>query len=372
MLRFILIILIASISLFAQGPNKFAKCNRSLWPHQINSPAAFDFASQMEMLAFVAVFIEQDSLKNELQLKTYLGLKRVTPESVMAWRKSMEQFLVINFNNCLFSDSTNFLNLQLPITWETITTKAAKLPENLDEKYVPWYQNAREFYKLYLYEQMRLAALFPRISSEILTFDSTEIQGTKFKDKEFLLTLDDGPSAKGGNTDKLIEVLSKENIPGYFFVLGERFSARLSSTNDTLIKTLYGNNRVGSHGYTHKAHPKYEQWENSLNQTDSLIKSTLNYNSSHFRPPYGQRNPNIVKFLQDKKCQVILWNIDSQDWSSKMSSEEISDRVETLMLLWRRGIVLFHDIHPKAANVLPKVQEHMRGAEIKWVGYSEL
>lgn len=372
MIRSFLIILVLSLSIFAQGPNKFAKCNRALWPHQINSPAAFDFASQMEMLAFIVVFNEHDSLKNDIQLRQYLGLKKVSPESVSLWRKSMEQIFIVNFNNCRFSDSTNFLNLSLPLTWESIVSKANEFPTILPEKYLSWYQNAKEFYKLYLYEQMRLAALFPRISSEILTFESTEIQGTEFKDKEFLLTLDDGPSIKDGNTDKLIEVLNKENIPGYFFVLGERFSTRLNTSSAASLKNLYGNHRIGSHGYIHKAHPRYELWKNSLSQTDSLIQLTFGYASKHFRPPYGQRNPDIVKFLKDKNSQVILWNIDSQDWSSKMSSDEVSDRVETLMLFWRKGIILFHDIHPKAATTLPKLQERIKGGEIKWIDFSSL
>lgn len=372
MYRYFFILLFFSLSIVAQGPNKLAKSDRSLWPHKITSPAAFDFASQMEMLAFINVFNGYDSLKSETQLKKFLGLKRVAPQSVASWKQSMKKLFVINFNNCLFKDSTNFLTITLPATWESILASATGLSHTLPKKYEPWYQNTQEFYKLYLYEQMRLAALFPRITSEILTLDPTEVQGTKFKDKEYLLTLDDGPSRKGGNTDRLIKILDRENIPGYFFVLGRKLNSRLKSSNPLAVKTLYGNHTVGSHGYKHNPHPRYKAWKSSLFLTDSLITSTFGYNSAHFRPPYGQRNRKIVDYLHKTECDVILWNIDSQDWSSKISSDEITDRVETLMLLWRRGVLLFHDIHPKVATVLPELQKRLTGGEIKWVDPKKL
>jgi hypothetical protein len=31
----------------------------------------------------------------------------------------------------------------------------------------------------------------------------------------------------------------------------------------------------------------------------------------------------------------------------------VSGRVLTLMLLWRHGVVLFHDVHPAARKALP-------------------
>jgi hypothetical protein len=64
---------------------------------------------------------------------------------------------------------------------------------------------------------------------------------------------------------------------------------------------------------------------------------------------------------------VALWQIDSQDWSSKVSAAAAGQRVLTLMLLWRRGVLLFHDIHSKAAGALPWVLQASQGAPVRWM-----
>jgi hypothetical protein len=38
----------------------------------------------------------------------------------------------------------------------------------------------------------------------------------------------------------------------------------------------------------------------------------------------------------------------------------------TLMLLWRRGVILFHDIHPKALVAVPWLLDHTRQTGVVW------
>ena len=63
----------------------------------------------------------------------------------------------------------------------------------------------------------------------------------------------------------------------------------------------------------------------------------------------------------------MLWGIGSQDWSKRLSPEAVADRVQTLMLLWRHGIVLFHDIHDKAPKALPTLIAVNRGNDVSWL-----
>jgi hypothetical protein len=66
--------------------------------------------------------------------------------------------------------------------------------------------------------------------------------------------------------------------------------------------------------------------------------------------------PSIASaFFEAQKLQVALWNIDSQDWQHQISSEDIVNRMLGLMLIKRRGVLLFHDVHPKAALALPAI-----------------
>ncbi|MEI8394432.1 MAG: hypothetical protein WCF85_06835 [Rhodospirillaceae bacterium] len=42
-----------------------------------------------------------------------------------------------------------------------------------------------------------------------------------------------------------------------------------------------------------------------------------------------------------------------QDWNGSVTADEAAQRVSILMRVWRRGVILFHDIHPKAARAVP-------------------
>ena len=63
---------------------------------------------------------------------------------------------------------------------------------------------------------------------------------------------------------------------------------------------------------------------------------------------------------------VALWNIDSQDWNSHISAAEAGQRVLNLMLLWRRGVILFHDIHTKAQQAVPWLINNTQQSGIVW------
>ena len=63
----------------------------------------------------------------------------------------------------------------------------------------------------------------------------------------------------------------------------------------------------------------------------------------------------------------MLWNIDSQDWNRRLSGKQIAHRVEALMLLGRRGTVLFHDIHPRALATMERLQSLVRANNQKWI-----
>jgi peptidoglycan/xylan/chitin deacetylase (PgdA/CDA1 family) len=85
-----------------------------------------------------------------------------------------------------------------------------------------------------------------------------------------------------------------------------------------------------------------------------------------FRPPYGQRLADSGSFFQQQQLHVGLWNIDSQDWSNKVSADAAGQRVLTLMLLWRRGVILFHDIHNKAQVAVPWLLQASQGSGLSW------
>jgi peptidoglycan/xylan/chitin deacetylase (PgdA/CDA1 family) len=224
----------------------------------------------------------------------------------------------------------------------------------------------REFYKAYLFEQFRLGALFQKVSSEIDVFNDNEITGAAFGDMAFLLSFDDGPSDRNGSSDRLIESLNRLGLHAVFFALGERLSLRQGKSGD--LAKLFANQCLASHGQTHQSHAKLKEWQASVLDSLAMAKSAApDAFANAFRPPYGQRRADSGDFFRRHGVKVVLWNIDSQDWHKKISAQDAVDRVVSLMLLRRKGIILFHDIHAKASVAIPRIFQTLENTAIQWL-----
>lgn len=361
MKKFIISFLVLCLSsgfVLANGPSKVAKADRSLWADEIGSREGFDKASGYEILSFIKTFDEiEKSLLSKEDVQKFVGRENISIESFEKYKKNIKVVMAKKYNDSRMkgyniSVQTMYDAKIAPprFVWEELVIKANADFEKLPEELLAWRENSKDFYQNYIYEQIRLACLFPNITSEIDVLEKSEITGIELADLHFILTFDDGPSPKNGNTDKLIKMLEEHNKKAIFFVLGDNFVKR----DD--VKNLYNGFVVGSHGKEHKPHVKPDFFKESLTFTKNEIDKKIgNQKNCYFRPPYGQRSVETVKYLKEKNCQVMLWNIDSQDWSNKMSAVQVKDRIVTLMLLWRSGIVLFHDIHPKAGELLPEI-----------------
>lgn len=340
--------------LYAAAQN-VAKSDRTLYPYKLDSKESFDFASKLEILTFLEVLLNAKD-----NIDDYISVKTPNADSIKRYIDSTIEVMRGNYDKSTHSYSYphNFLpNLKLE---DNYTALFEMMNHRLPKELQPWRENALAFYKAYVSEQLRLAALFPRITSEILTFNTNEIRGDELEDKHFILSFDDGPTKKYGNSDKLLNLLRDLDTPAIFFVLGESMQRR-----GWIDADFYKGFVLGYHGEEHKPHTKREIWLPVLSNTQELAR--LNGNDCVFRPPYGQRSEEFSRALQEGDCKLMLWNIDSQDWSSKINANEMLHRIISLSLLWRSGIVLFHDTHSKSYQILPAYIKMMRDMGVKFI-----
>ena len=347
--------LIISPLTLAAGPAKVATLERSLWPQPLTSAVAFDRASAAEILTF-ARLLEATALSTEAKIKTFTAVDKPDTASVQRWLGKTRQRLQANYaqacGQCAASAS-----------WATLIT-ASQQP--VTGKYQDWAKASEAFHLRYLYEQVRLAALFPRITSEIHTFNQHEVDGFELPDRQFLLSYDDGPAhdrlkdgVKVNGTEQLVKALESAGMHAQFFALGERIKQQKAPQD------FYASQCLGSHGEVHKSHQKWDGWADSISTTRSRLND-YQPGPYWFRPPYGQRSEVLTAALKQAGEGVMLWNIDSQDWNRKLKDKDVEDRVITLMLLWRRGIILYHDIHPRALANLAALQTLQQQAGLNW------
>lgn len=365
-MRIALILLAGLLSLTVQAaPLPVASLDRSVWPEPLASPVLFDVASRAEILSFAKVLQESEML-DEAQLAARLQLRHVNLQMIRAVRARMWQRLWQNYDHARQSCEQD-ASFCYPIeSVVDLRTQSATFATNVGDFYTPWLAPAQQFHTRYLNEQLRKAAVFAQTGSEIERYSADERNGDELNDRLFLLTFVGGPGPQGGATDALADYLRRQKLAATFFVLGNRFEQRRASAPGDGLRTLYAGQCVGIQGWEYRSHAKWQGWQDSLRRSQARVQSELpDRYVPLFRPPYGQRRADGQAFMASQQLQVSLWDIDAQD-QGPLTAEESAQRVLSLMLLWRKGVIQFHDSLPKAQPAVEWLLRHTAQGGIGW------
>ncbi len=349
------------------GPAEIAAGDKAIWPEPINETATFDKASR----ATIRIYFRQLSAMQKLsdaEILSAFKIKSVNHTALDNWITTEKSLTIANYQaaakTCQAGDWTCSAAMEQP---PKSAAKAQADQLNIPAAFADWAKGVEAFTQAYIGEQMRLAALFPKVTSEIDIFSNIEWTGSTLNDRQFYLTFDDGPTAPKQTTDATLDMLADQHKSAAFFVLGNSFNARQTTTNAKALQSLYGNQCVALHGWEHQSHAKWDHWEDSIRRTRTLVQATIGDKNTLplFRPPYGQRRADSSSFFAAEKLKVALWNIDSQDWNAKVDANAVEKRIILLMLIKRHGVILFHDTHPKAKTALPRIFAAV-GTAVTW------
>jgi len=180
--------------------------------------------------------------------------------------------------------------------------------------------------------------------------DREQVIGRNFPEKALLLTFDDGPSNK--NTPAVLEVLKRYGIKAVFFEVGRN----LGKPQSLAQKEIEAGHTLANHTFTHAFLPKLSdaKMEEQLTDTTQALLPSTKVSPALFRPPYGARNEEVLKLADKLGMKTVLWNVDSMDWADPVPAS-IAKRVLAQVDKEKRGILLFHDIHERAAEALPTI-----------------
>jgi peptidoglycan/xylan/chitin deacetylase (PgdA/CDA1 family) len=195
---------------------------------------------------------------------------------------------------------------------------------------------------------------------------SEELFGTELPPKTLLLTFDDGPHPR--YTDRILDILKKYHLQAVFFQVGRNLgtvagdnSVKLGPIAAASYRILEAGSSLGNHSYTHALLPKLDPagYTKEIESTNQLLKYILKSDPVLFRPPYGARNDGILNVVKTDNLKSMIWNIDSMDWADPVPNS-IAQRVLKEIEHEGRGIILFHDIHSRAIEVLPSLIETLQ------------
>jgi peptidoglycan/xylan/chitin deacetylase (PgdA/CDA1 family) len=176
---------------------------------------------------------------------------------------------------------------------------------------------------------------------------------------EVCLTFDDGPHPE--YTPRLLDVLGELGVPATFFIIGQE----AERYPDLVRRMAAEGHAVGNHSQTHPARGTIGPREaaQEVARCTRTVAEILGRPPRLYRPPHGKVTVRDLWRLWRGGMSVVLWNVDPRDYSRR-NATEVTD--------WFAGqtitagdVVLFHDTHPHAVEVLPKLVRDARAA-----GYS--
>lgn len=152
------------------------------------------------------------------------------------------------------------------------------------------------------------------------------------------LSFDDGPIP--GVTERVLDLLQKENVKAVFFCVGEN----VQKYPQIFERILAEGHQVGNHTYNH-----LNGWNtDSISYFRNVAKCAELVNSTLFRPPYGRMKNSQYKALV-KRFQIIMWDVMTVDYDAKVSKEQCLKNACSNL---RNGsVVLFHDSLKAASNM---------------------
>lgn len=168
------------------------------------------------------------------------------------------------------------------------------------------------------------------------------------------LTFDDGPDPT--NTPQILDLLVRYDAHATFFVLGtaaERYPGLVR-------RTAANGNEVGNHGWSHHRMTSLATSAviEDIRRGSRQITQLVDRRPDALRPPYGAYNERVVKAANDLGETVVLWSIDTHDWTNPPPSR-IARRI-----LWtvRPGsIILLHDGGGPRASTIRALPMILRG-----------
>jgi peptidoglycan/xylan/chitin deacetylase (PgdA/CDA1 family) len=150
------------------------------------------------------------------------------------------------------------------------------------------------------------------------------------------LTFDDGPNPRV--TERILDVLLREQVPATFFMVGRHVELHPSTAEAVALARQEIGNHTYSHRKLHRSGPA--RTADEIRRAHQVITAVTGVVPRSFRAPHGYRGPFVARSIAPYHYQLFGWTLGVWD-SACPGVEKIRARV-------RRGlkpgaILLLHD-----------------------------
>lgn len=183
--------------------------------------------------------------------------------------------------------------------------------------------------------------------------------------KVVALTFDDGPH--GPATERLLDILRKENVKATFFLVGKMVEKHL----DLVQQEAAEGHEIANHTYSHTRLLGLtpDRVESELRDGAQVIDKAVGSRPRLFRPPGGEYDNETIEAAKRLGYVMVLWTDDPSDYQ-RISPDLIESRI--LKHVRNGSIVLLHDGIPETLEMLPDLIAKLRQQGYKFVTISEM
>ena len=176
------------------------------------------------------------------------------------------------------------------------------------------------------------------------------------------LTFDAG--YENGCTEKILDVLKKQEVPAAFFLVGNY----MERNADLVRRMVNEGHTVGNHTMHH---PDMSQitdkaaFQKELEDLEELYKKTTGQKlPKYYRPPQGSYSQENLKMAQELGYKTVFWSLAYVDWNNDAQPSREEAFSKLIPRIHNGAVVLLHSTSRTNAEILEELL-------IKWkeMGY---
>jgi peptidoglycan/xylan/chitin deacetylase (PgdA/CDA1 family) len=185
------------------------------------------------------------------------------------------------------------------------------------------------------------------------------------KDKEVVLTFDDGPWLV--NTPSVLKTLADQCTTGIFFPIGKH----ATYYPEILKQVAAAGHTIGAHTWSHanlnNKKLTEQQRKDEIEKGFAAVKWALGAPPApFFRFPALQHPPEIVTYLGERNIGIFSCDLDSFDFKSS-KPQQVVDTIFKKLDKLGKGIILMHDFQKHTAEALPEILRRLKAGGYKVV-----
>lgn len=194
------------------------------------------------------------------------------------------------------------------------------------------------------------------------TIDVSSLSDIKLRDKEVVLSFDDGPMPK--KTERILATLDEFGVKATFLMVGEMAKAHPEIAREVAA----AGHSIGSHTYRHPdlAHLSFDAAVAEIEKGKAAVASATHEDPEFFRFPYLADSRKLRQWVGDHGMVVMDVQVDSKDYFG-VTPAAVATRTMNTLRAQRKGIILLHDIHIRTAAMLPALLTQLKAEGYKVV-----